>query len=130
MLTRSEIEANLEIISTTIDNFNGLEIERTIEYLGEITSLQCLATETQAAAKYRLLEATNEELDRQARLKSSEGVAPSIKKLRADAMCREWVYLSTKAERYASNISHTIDSVRTKISFHKQELSNAAFQKS
>lgn len=127
-LTTHEIEANLDIISTTIDNFNGLEITSTIDYLSEITSLQSLATETQASAKYRLLENINKELDRQAKLMNNDKVAPSIKKLRADAMCRDTHYLYEKAQRLASNISHTIDAVRTKISYHKQELENSRFQ--
>lgn len=128
MLERKDIEANLEIIDSTIQSFNGLEIEKTIEYLGAITSLQSLATETQASAKFRLLEAINIELDRQAKLQNSDKVAPSIKKMRAESMCREWMYLYEKATRFATNVSHTIDSVRTKISYHKSELENARFQ--
>jgi hypothetical protein len=127
-LTKSEIEANIEVIMVTIVKFNGLEITAIMDYLGEITSLQSLATETQASAKYRLLEATNAELDRQAKLKSSEGIAPSIKKLRADSMVREYHYLYEKAQRLANNVSHTIDACRTKISYLKQELHNAQYQ--
>ena len=90
MITKSEILANIEIIKTTIENSNGLDISMCIDYLGEITSLQCLGTETEASAKYLLLEAINNELDRQAKLLNNDKIAPSIKKLRADAMCREY----------------------------------------
>jgi hypothetical protein len=64
------------------------------------------------------------ELDRQAKLSKNESVAPSIKKMRADAKCRDWHYLYELCTRYSSNISHTIDAVRTKISYLKQEMQN------
>lgn len=124
MITKSEILANIEVIKTTIENSNGLDISMCIDYLGEITSLQCLGTETEASAKYLLLEAINNELDRQAKLLNNDKIAPSIKKLRADAMCREYHYIYELASNYNRDISHTIDAVRTKISFYKQELIN------
>lgn len=124
MITKSEILANIEIIKTTIENSNGLDISMCIDYLGEITSLQCLGTETEASAKYLLLEAINNELDRQAKLLNNDKIAPSIKKLRADAMCREYHYIYELASNYNRDISHTIDAIRTKISFYKQELIN------
>lgn len=124
MISREQIEQNLAIIKLTIENFNGLDTYAIIEYLGEITALQALATETQAAAKFHLLCAMDAELDRQAKLSKNESVAPSIKKMRADAKCREWHYLYELCQRYSSNISHTIDACRTKISYYKQELQN------
>ena len=124
MITKSEILANIEVIKTTIENSNGLDISMCIDYLGEITSLQCLGTETEASAKYILLEAINNELDRQAKLLNNDKIAPSIKKLRADAMCREYHYIYELASNYNRDISHTIDAIRTKISFYKQELQN------
>ena len=124
MISREQIEQNLAIIKLTIENFNGLDTYAIIEYLGEITALQALATETQAAAKFHLLCAMDEELDRQAKLSKNESVAPSIKKMRADSKCRDWHYLYELCQRYSSNISHTIDACRTKISYYKQELQN------
>lgn len=124
MIEKSNILANLEIIRTTIENFNGLDTSATLDYLHEITSLQATATETQASAKYWLLSAINDELSRQAKLSKNEKVAPSIKKMRADAMCAEWHYIYELAQRYSSNVSHTIDAVRTKISYLKQEMQN------
>lgn len=124
MITKAEILANIEVIKTTIENSNGLDISMCIDYLGQITSLQCLGTETEASAKYLLLEAINNELDRQAKLLNNDKVAPSIKKLRADAMCREYHYIYELASNYNRDISHTIDAIRTKISFYKQELIN------
>ena len=125
MITKEQIETNLDLIRTTIENFNGLDTHAIIEYLGEIVALQALATETQASAKFHLLCAIDAELDRQAKLSKNESVAPSIKKMRADAKCREWHYLVTLCERYASAISHTIDATRTKISYLKQEMQNS-----
>ncbi len=127
MLTKQQIEANLGIIESTIEAFNGLEITAILDYLGQVTSLQALATETQASAKYGLLQAINDELDRQAKVLKENKIPPSIAKLRADAMCRDWHYLYEKAQRYASNISHTIDAVRTKISFYKTELEHSKY---
>lgn len=127
MISLTEINANLEAIEITLNQFNGLEISASLDYLGEVVALQALATETQASAKYWLLEAIDQELDRQAKLMGADKVAPSIKKLRADSKCREFHYLYEKAQRYASNISHTIDAVRTKISYHKQEMENSKF---
>lgn len=124
MISREQIEQNLAIIKLTIENFNGLDTYAIIEYLGEITALQALATETQAAAKFHLLCAMDAELDRQAKLSKNESVAPSIKKMRADSKCRDWHYLYELCQRYSSNISHTIDACRTKISYYKQELQN------
>jgi len=124
MINKEQIEQNLAIIKLTIENFNGLDTYAIIEYLGEITALQALATETQAAAKFHLLCAMDAELDRQAKLSKNESVAPSIKKMRADSKCREWHYLYELCQRYSSNISHTIDACRTKISYYKQELQN------
>lgn len=129
MITKAELLLNIEIIECTINNFNGLDIMRSIDYLSEIVSLQSTATECVASSKYLLLEAINNELDRQAKLLNSEKIAPSIKKLRADAMCREWHYLNEKCERLARNISHTIDATRTKISYYKQEMENSKYQK-
>jgi hypothetical protein len=127
MLNKSSIEANLYAIEETLIKFKGLDIIANIDYLGEVVALQALATETQASAKYWLLEAIDQELDRQAKLMGADKVAPSIKKLRADSKCREFHYLYEKAQRYASNISHTIGAVRTKISYHKQEMENSKF---
>ena len=124
MITKEQIEDNLSVIKLTIENFNGLDTYAIIEYLGEITALQALATETQAAAKFHLLCAIDAELDRQARLNGNDKVAPSIKKMRVDAKCKEWHYLYELCQRYSSNISHTIDAVRTKISYLKQEMQN------
>ena len=124
MIEKQKIIENLELIRTTIENFNGLDTANTLDYLHEITSLQATATETQASAKYWLLSAINEELTRQAKLAKNEQVAPSIKKMRADAMCAEWHYLYELSQRYSSNISHTIDACRTKISYLKEEMNN------
>lgn len=124
MITKEQIQTNLELIKTTIENFNGLDTYAIIEYLGEIISLQALATETQASCKFHLLCAMDAELDRQAKLSKNESVAPSIKKMRADAKCRDWHYMYELCTRYSSNISHTIDAVRTKISYLKQEMQN------
>lgn len=124
MITKEQIEQNLAVIKLTIENFNGLDTYAIVEYLGEIVSLQALATETQAAAKFHLLCAIDAELDRQAKLSKNDSVAPSIKKMRADAKCRDWHYIVTLCERYSSNISHTIDACRTKISYLKQEMNN------
>ncbi len=124
MISKEQIEENLQVIKTTIENFNGLDTYSIVEYLGEITALQSLATETQAACKFHLLCAIDAELDRQAKLSKNESVAPSIKKMRADAKCRDWHYLYELCTRYSSNISHTIDSTRTKISYLKQEMQN------
>lgn len=127
MIDKSEIEANLQIISDTIEQFNGMDIYKTVDYLGEVVSLQSLATETQASCKYWLLDAIDSELTRQARLTGNDKIAPSIKKMRADAKCREWHYLYEKSQRLSSNISHTIDACRTKISYLKQEMENAKY---
>lgn len=124
MITKENILANIEIIKVTIENFNGLDTSALLDYLGEIVSLQSTATENQATAKYHLLSAINNELDRQAKLMNSEKIAPSIKKMRADAMCKEWHYIYEITERQSRTISHTIDAVRTKISYLKQELNN------
>ena len=129
MLTTEQIQSNLELMAVTIENFNSLDVSNTIDYLGEIVSLQSTATETQASAKYHLLKAINAELDRQARLLKKDDVAPSIKKMRADSMCAEWHYIYEKCVRYSSNISHTIDACRTKISYLKQELQNTNYGK-
>lgn len=127
MITKSEIEANLQIISDTIEQFNGMDIYKTVDYLGGVVSLQSLATETQASCKYWLLDATDEELTRQAKLVGNEKVAPSIKKMRADARCREWHYLYEKSQRLSAGISHTIEATRTKISYLKQEMENSKY---
>ncbi len=127
MITKSEIESNLQIISDTIEQFNGMDIYKTVDYLGEVVSLQSLATETQASCKYWLLDATDEELTRQAKLVGNDKVAPSIKKMRADARCREWHYLYEKSQRLSAGISHTIEATRTKISYLKQEMENSKY---
>ena len=127
MLTTEQIQENLVLMATTIENFNSLDVTKTLDYLSEVVSLQSTATETQASAKYHLLQAINAELDRQAKLLKKDDVAPSIKKMRADSMCAEWHYIYEKCVRYSSNISHTIDAVRTKISYLKSEMENARF---
>ena len=127
MLTTEQIEENLELMANTIEAFNSLDVAKTMDYLSEIVSLQATATETQASAKYHLLHAINAELDRQAKLLKKNDIAPSIKKMRADSMCAEWHYIYEKCVRYSSNISHTIDAVRTKISYLKSEMENARY---
>jgi len=127
MLTTEQIQENLVLMANTIEAFNSLDVSKTLDYLSEIVSLQSTATETQASAKYHLLQAINAELDRQAKLLKKDDIAPSIKKMRADSMCAEWHYIYEKCVRYSSNISHTIDAVRTKISYLKSELENARF---
>lgn len=127
MLTTEQIQENLVIMADTIEAFNSLDVAKTLDYLSEVVSLQSTATETQASAKYHLLKAINAELDRQAKLLKKDDISPSIKKMRADSMCADYHYIYEKCVRYSSNISHTIDAVRTKISYLKSELENARF---
>jgi len=127
MLTTEQIQENLVLMANTIEAFNSLDVSKTLDYLSEIVSLQSTATETQASAKYHLLKAINAELDRQAKLLKKDDIAPSIKKMRADSMCADYHYIYEKCVRYSSNISHTIDAVRTKISYLKSEMENARF---
>ena len=127
MLTTEQIQENLVLMANTIEAFNSLDVAKTLDYLSEVVSLQSTATETQASAKYHLLKAINAELDRQAKMLKKDDIAPSIKKMRADSMCAEWHYIYEKCVRYSSNISHTIDAVRTKISYLKSEMENARF---
>jgi len=127
MLTTEQIQENLVLMANTIEAFNSLDVSKTLDYLSEVVSLQSTATETQASAKYHLLKAINAELDRQAKLLKKDDIAPSIKKMRADSMCAEWHYIYEKCVRYSSNISHTIDAIRTKISYLKSEMENARF---
>jgi hypothetical protein len=125
VLSPEQIGENLTLIHNVISSYEAIgEANAIVDYLATVVSLQALATETQASAKFWLLSATNEELDRQAKLAGNDKIAPSIKKLRADAMVRHWHYIYEKATRYSSNISHTIDAVRTKISYLKQEMNN------
>ena len=127
MLTTEQIQENLVLMANTIEAFNSLDVAKTLDYLSEVVSLQSTATETQASAKYHLLQAINAELDRQAKLLKKDDISPSIKKMRADSMCADYHYIYEKCVRYSSNISHTIDAVRTKISYLKSELENARF---
>ena len=127
MLTTEQIQENLVLMANTIEAFNSLDVSKTLDYLSEVVSLQSTATETQASAKYHLLKAINAELDRQAKLLKKDDISHSIKKMRADSMCAEWHYIYEKCVRYSSNISHTIDAVRTKISYLKSEMENARF---
>ena len=127
MLTTEQIQENLVLMANTIEAFNSLDVSKTLDYLSEVVSLQSTATETQASAKYHLLKAINAELDRQAKLFKKDDISPSIKKMRADSMCADYHYIYEKCVRYSSNISHTIDAVRTKISYLKSEMENARF---
>jgi len=127
MLTTEQIQENLVLMANTIEAFNSLDVAKTLDYLSEVVSLQSTATETQASAKYHLLKAINAELDRQAKLLKKDDIAPSIKKMRADSMCADYHYIYEKCVRYSSNISHTIDAIRTKISYLKSEMENARF---
>ena len=127
MLTTEQIQENLVLMANTIEAFNSLDVAKTLDYLSEVVSLQSTATETQASAKYHLLQAINSELDRQAKLLKKDDISPSIKKMRADSMCADYHYIYEKCVRYSSNISHTIDAVRTKISYLKSEMENARF---
>ena len=127
MLTTEQIQENLVLMANTIEAFNSLDVSKTLDYLSEVVSLQSTATETQASAKYHLLKAINAELDRQAKMLKKDDIAPSIKKMRADSMCADYHYIYEKCVRYSSNISHTIDAIRTKISYLKSEMENARF---
>ena len=127
MLTTEQIQENLVLMANTIEAFNSLDVAKTLDYLSDVVSLQSTATETQASAKYHLLKAINAELDRQAKLLKKDDISPSIKKMRADSMCADYHYIYEKCVRYSSNISHTIDAVRTKISYLKSEMENARF---
>lgn len=123
-IDKDTIVKNIELILNTITAFNGIDITRCMDYLDEIVALQALSTETLASATYWHLEAIDNELDRQALLLKEDRIAPSIKKMRADAKCRELKYILTVCERNCSTISHTIDACRTKISYYKQEINN------
>lgn len=120
-LSLESITANLAMIMDTIEDFQNVQDNQLLDYLGRITSLQASAIETQASAKYWLLEASNQELDRQAAAMKEHKIPPSIAKMRADAMVRDWHYVYEKCERCSRAISHTIDSVRTKISYLKNQ---------
>ena len=120
-LSLQSITANLAMIMETIQDFQDVQDNHLLDYLGRITSLQASAIETQASAKYWLLEAINIELTRQANAVKEHKIPPSIAKMRADAMVRDWHYIYEKCERCSRAISHTIDSVRTKISYLKNQ---------
>lgn len=120
-LSLDVITDNLKMILRAIEDFQEVQDIELLNYLGRITSLQASAIETQASAKHWLLAASNDELDRQARALKDEKIPPSIAKMRADAMVRDWHYIYEKCERCSRAISHTIDSVRTKISYLKNQ---------
>lgn len=134
--TVQQIEDNILEADTLIRQFEGLDDPgETMNYLQKLCSVQSLCSETQASAKYRLLEAQDEWTERilRAEINGYEGkdvtvksirFAPSIAKMRADAKCRQMHYLYERALRLSSSLSHTIDAVRTKISYIKQEMYN------
>jgi hypothetical protein len=125
VLSPEQIGENLTLIHNVISSYEAIgEANAIVDYLATVVSLQALATETQASAKYWLLDATNDQLDEQAKKAKEFKIPPSIAKMRADSKCRDWHYVYEKATRYSSNISHTIDAVRTKISYLKQEMNN------
>lgn len=118
---------NIEVIKRSIEIMpNITDSGRLLNYLSDLSALQALATETQASAKYHKMEAIKAELDKQLRYEikdeKSKNIAPSIAKLRAESNVAEWVGLCDYTERLSHNISHSIDAVRTKLSFLKNEL--------
>lgn len=135
-LETTQIEDNILSIDLLIKQFEGLDDpNETVDYMQKICALQSLATETQASAKYRMLEAQDEWLEKilRAEINGYEGkdvsiksirFAPSIAKMRAEAKCRQMHYLYERTQRLSSAVSHTIDAVRTKISYLKQEMYN------
>lgn len=126
-INKSSIYANIEAIKVTIEQMpNITESVNLMDYLSELSALQALATETQASAKFHKMQAVKVELDKQLRYEindeKSKAIAPSIAKLRAESNVAEWVGLCDYTERLSHNISHSIDAVRTKLSFLKNEL--------
>ena len=116
----ASIMANLHIIKEVIESCDALaDNAEVLIFQDSLVALQALATETQASAKFWLLEAMDKELDRQAAALKGDKIPPSIAKARADAKCREWHYIYELATRYSTNITHSLDAVRTKISFIK-----------
>lgn len=137
------ILANIEVISSTIEAVNEISTTDTaamMEYMATITSIQATASETQASIKYWLLNEQGKVLDKM--LKSQlDGVElkqggnaklvlpPTTAKMFAHTRCKEWEYLYEKIERLSRNVSHSIDSVRTMLSFAKSEITNSHYQK-
>lgn len=64
-LETTQIEDNILSIDLLIKQFEGLDDpNETVDYMQKICALQSLATETQASAKYRMLEAQDEWMEK------------------------------------------------------------------
>ena len=141
-LPESALLANIEVISATVEAIQEIapnDTNKMVEYLSQITSVQSLCSETQASVKYYLLRLQGEVLDAMLRTqiegyKNKMGetimlnIPPTTAKMFAHTRCKDYEYLYEKIERLSRNVSHTIDSVRTMISFAKSELNNAQYQ--
>lgn len=130
-----QIEDNILSIDVLIKQFEGLDDpNQTVDYMQKLCAIQSLATETQASAKYRLLEARDEYLEKAlgTEVTGFNGkaikIAPSIVNLRADSKCKQMHYLYERSQRLSSSLSHAIEAVRSKISYIKQEMQNAGYQ--
>ena len=126
-LSKEDIYTNIGVMKMTIEQFASITDNNSlIDYLSELTSLQALATETYASVQFRKQEAIKIELDNQLRYElkneKTKAIPPSVAKMRAESNAGELMALDVYAERLCRNISHSIDAVRTKISYIKQEL--------
>lgn len=142
-MPESALLANIEIISATVEAIQEIapnDGNKMVEYLAQITAVQSMCSETQASIKYYLLRLQGEVLDAMLRsqieghtTKSGEivrlNIPPTTAKMFAHTRCKDYEYLYEKIERLSRNVSHTIDSVRTMISFAKSEFTNSQYQK-
>jgi hypothetical protein len=136
-MTESEILLNIQTVADTIEQINNIarnDGDALQDYLACVTSIQALATETHASVRYILLKEREEVLNKM--LKSEiEGIKrdgstvtlripPSTAKMFAESRTKDWEYVYAKTERLCRNISHSIDSARTLLSFIKAERFN------
>lgn len=124
-LSNANIMAICEVIKASIESCENLDNAILVnEKINELITIQPTATEAQASAKFNLLLAINDELDRQAKLLKDDKIPPSIKKMRADSKCAEQHYICELINGLNSDLTHAIDVMRSKLSYFKQDLMN------
>lgn len=118
-MVREQIEENLELIQTTVDIKATIDSpECILDKLNQCTNLLGLSAEVYAWSE----KLYNDKLGELILAKEYKGLNATDKKILFASLASEQIMLHSKAERLNKALVHAIDSLRSMLSFIKEEL--------
>lgn len=127
-----EIMVNIEAIKETIElitSYDSANVDGLCDYLQKLASIQPLGSDTQASAEWHMHKVMEEEV--RAILKAEIfgtkdkkfiKVPPTVARQVVNGVAADYIFMYNRIKSYNSDITHTIDTVRTLISKSKEQM--------